>query len=137
MKHCPRCKQDKPFEMFYKNKSKKDGYQGFCKECKKKIDNDQYANNPKRKMAINERSERIRTFHRLLMRRYKRMKGCLLCNEKEPVALDLHHLDPEQKDMSPAEMVSFNSERFKAEIRKCVVLCANCHRKVHAGILRI
>ncbi len=65
------------------------------------------------------------------------MKGCLLCNEKEPVALDLHHLDPEQKDMSPAEMVSFNSERFKAEIRKCVVLCANCHRKVHAGILRI
>ena len=75
MKYCPRCEQEKPFDMFYKNKAKKDGYQGSCKECKKKIDNDQYATNPKRKAAINGRSERIRTHHRLLNEGLLDMQG--------------------------------------------------------------
>ena len=69
------------------------------------------------------------------MRRYKTFCGCKVCDEREAVCLDLHHLDPTQKDYSPASMTGFNRETIKKEIRKCVVLCANCHRKVHANIL--
>lgn len=38
MKQCTKCKQIKPFDDFYKNKSTIDGYQSWCKECKKSID---------------------------------------------------------------------------------------------------
>lgn len=33
MKHCLRCNQDKPLEMFYKHKRTKDGLQTYCKVC--------------------------------------------------------------------------------------------------------
>lgn len=35
MKTCTMCKIEKPFEAFYKNKAKKDGYKSECKECEK------------------------------------------------------------------------------------------------------
>ena len=38
MKFCPKCKETLDFSFFYKNKGRKDGYQAYCKECKKKRD---------------------------------------------------------------------------------------------------
>lgn len=38
MKHCPKCATDKPLSDFYKNKSRKDGHMGYCKECHKLAD---------------------------------------------------------------------------------------------------
>lgn len=35
MKFCASCKQEKTFDLFHKNKSRKDGYNGFCKSCMK------------------------------------------------------------------------------------------------------
>lgn len=35
MKYCPLCKTDKSFDDFYANRSKKDGYHCYCKECSK------------------------------------------------------------------------------------------------------
>lgn len=54
-----------------------------------------------------------------------------------PVALDFHHLDPTEKDKNVGDLMSFSTQKLKEEIRKCVVLCANCHRMVHAGLLEI
>ena len=50
-------------------------------------------------------------------------------------ALDFHHLDPASKefDIAMAMNDEWTWEAVLAEIRKCVCLCANCHRKVHAG----
>ena len=33
MKHCPKCKTDKPLDQFYNCKSRKDGKTGHCKKC--------------------------------------------------------------------------------------------------------
>lgn len=52
-------------------------------------------------------------------------------------ALELHHLDPTIKEMSlgsiRANPVAW--PKIVEELRKCVLLCAICHREVHAGIL--
>lgn len=48
-------------------------------------------------------------------------------------ALDFHHKDPTQKDFSIAHKGHTRSwERVKSELDKCILLCANCHREVHA-----
>ncbi len=60
---------------------------------------------------------------------------CTKCGyDKCKSALDLHHLDPLEKDVHVSSMWTYTETRILAEIKKCVVLCANCHREVHAGI---
>ena len=65
--------------------------------------------------------------------------GCILCEEKDIVCLDFHHLDPKIKDMSLSKACNsgWSNERILKEIKKCVILCSNCHRKVEAGTLTI
>lgn len=46
-------------------------------------------------------------------------------------ALDFHHLDPSQKDFSFSKKKA-KWETLKPELDKCMLLCANCHREVHA-----
>jgi hypothetical protein len=49
-------------------------------------------------------------------------------------ALDFHHIDPSQKDFSLGSKGHSRSwERVKAEIEKCILVCANCHREIHAS----
>ena len=62
-------------------------------------------------------------------------QGCSCCNEKEHACLDFHHLDGKDKNVSA--MLGMSDSKVEEEISKCVVLCANCHRKVHAGLLDI
>lgn len=64
-----------------------------------------------------------------------RKEGCLLCPEKDPCCLVFHHLDPEAKRFGIGRsrtMPKLFLAEIKAELRKCVCLCWNCHRKVHA-----
>lgn len=58
---------------------------------------------------------------------------CTRCLESNPVCLDFHHLDPKTKRSEVTKMVneSRNRNDIFAEIAKCIVLCANCHRKEH------
>lgn len=63
-------------------------------------------------------------------------EGCSLCGEKCIPCLEFHHLDPSQKDFNISQMkVKGNISKLQDEIAKCVLLCANCHRKVHHGII--
>jgi len=64
-----------------------------------------------------------------------RAQGCIVCGELEECCLDAHHVDPSQKDGSIYDMARRGCARskFEAELAKCVCLCSNCHRKVHAG----
>lgn len=59
--------------------------------------------------------------------------ACMLCGETHPACLDFHHRDPSAKEGTIARLVAKNVklDRVKAEIEKCDVVCANCHRKLH------
>lgn len=135
MKICTACRIAKDESKFAKNKTKSDGLQSACMECQNARNKKRYAESQDRRDSIARVREATVTANTKLMRRYKRMCGCKLCPEREPVALDLHHLDPKGKDKNPSQLVSGSREKLKKEIRKCIVLCSNCHRKVHAGLI--
>ncbi len=52
-------------------------------------------------------------------------------------ALDFHHLDPsvKERNMGNIRANPIAWDKIVIELRKCVLLCANCHREHHAGIL--
>lgn len=61
--------------------------------------------------------------------------SCELCGYNSCIdALDLHHRIASQKEFGiSAGGFSRSWERIKIEADKCVLLCANCHREIHAG----
>lgn len=64
---------------------------------------------------------------------YKSTCSCEHCDEDDPVCLEFHHKDPSQKSIEVSRAVSdgWSIIRIEKEIEKCLVLCANCHRKIH------
>ena len=73
----------------------------------------------------------------VLIDEYSRLKStfvCSICSESDPATIDLHHLDKDSKESIVSILVQHGTSWYKivAEIEKCVSLCANCHRKVHA-----
>ena len=86
--------------------------------------------NPARK-SRREYENRVRNERRV--RVYEIMGNtCAHCNKDyPPVCLDLHHVDPAEKDHTVSQILRYKWERILAELKKCVVLCANCHRLEH------
>jgi len=53
-------------------------------------------------------------------------------------ALDFHHLDPSKKNFTIASKGYTRSwKKVKEELDKCVLVCANCHREIHEGLIKI
>jgi transposase len=65
--------------------------------------------------------------------------ACLLCGYHRCIsALQFHHLDPETKRFAMASRgLARSLDAVRAEAAKCVLLCANCHAEVEAGIATI
>lgn len=63
---------------------------------------------------------------------YKIARPCV-CGEDHPDALDFHHRVPSDKKLSMGHTQGLTLSAVMREAEKCVVLCANCHRKGHAG----
>jgi 5-methylcytosine-specific restriction endonuclease McrA len=64
--------------------------------------------------------------------------SCKVCGySKYTGALEFHHLDPSKKDRSVDMACGRSLDWFLNEIKKCVLLCSNCHREVEAGIAKL
>jgi hypothetical protein len=64
----------------------------------------------------------------------KRQLRCEQCGENHPACLEFHHLNPSEKKINLSEAVAikgWSKNKILDEIDKCVVLCSNCHRKLH------
>lgn len=58
---------------------------------------------------------------------------CALCGySKCLAALEMHHVDDHTKEFNISDRKAW-TEALVRELDKCVLLCANCHREVHAG----
>ena len=83
----------------------------------------------KAKAAEGNRNQRLR--HRIRIYEYLLAHPCIDCGESDPLVLEFDHRDPNQKLFSVSEGANqtWRWERIEAEIAKCDVRCANCHRR--------
>ncbi|QDK03905.1 HNH endonuclease [Mycobacterium phage Lewan] len=133
MKRCGKCGETKPHTEFNKNKAKPDGYQGRCRECQRSGERSHYASNEDRKERVRWSKFRARTAARAFMYKYLGENPCVDCGESDRVVLDLDHVRGE-KDHDVSVMVArgFSLPKIQAEVAKCEVRCANCHRRATA-----
>jgi hypothetical protein len=125
----------------------------LCKKCQRKLSLDQFAKKGQRngkqryktscKTCDNKRrweQEKVDNGYRNKLRRwltnYKSKLSCTDCHlsfEGREYLCDFHHIN--DKVDSITTMVTFrkSKEEILEEIKKCVPLCANCHRTRHYG----
>lgn len=131
-KTCSKCKQTRSVTSFRKRKANQDGYNGFCKLCHSDYEKNHYSNQSeiiKQQRRTSNKSYADR--NRAYILQYKLNHGCKYCPEKEPCCLDFHHLDSKTKLACVSQLVNgFSIDKLIAEIDKCDVVCANCHRKI-------
>lgn len=62
---------------------------------------------------------------------------CALCEyHRCQKALEFHHIDPSEKSFAVTGSASLKKFiEMVNEVRKCILVCANCHREVHAGLV--
>lgn len=116
---CARCKEIQLIskENFYFKKDSK--VHSWCRKC-----NDKYA------------LHKIRDV-KLRCVQYKGGK-CTVCSYSKYIgALEFHHIDPSAKDYNISKLRSYCWENIKKELKKCVLLCSNCHREFHAGLIKL
>lgn len=66
---------------------------------------------------------------------HKASEGCVICGESDPACLDYHHTQPDKKKFSIGSVSSsIPTQAIRIEMKKCVVICANCHRKVEVAL---
>ncbi|KKL82837.1 hypothetical protein LCGC14_1980740 [marine sediment metagenome] len=132
MKICTKCKKEKELIEFYKAARMKDGYLSVCKICADIATKISRSKKPEHYSLLRKKSKdkAWKKFHS-----WKRKIGCKYCKENEPYCLDLHHIDPSTKEYTLSHLVGGSWEVLMEEASKCVIVCKNCHAKIHAGII--
>jgi len=65
---------------------------------------------------------------------------CQICGDYHPpCCFDFHHIDGEDKKREVSYLAGkgYKWETILTEIKKCIMICAHCHRKIHTGLLEI
>jgi hypothetical protein len=154
MKICSKCKQEKSLDKFYKLKKRYENQTVFhtarCKKCTNEVNvsnskkyEEYYSNYRKNnKEAAAERSKlnykrKKENWLKFLAENIELKCQVQSCGyDKCFAALDFHHRNPEEKEYGIYDLMkmAFNEKNksiLLAEIKKCDVLCANCHRERH------
>ena len=116
---CPSCKEEKTLDMFYQRRGQ-EGASVYCKIC------------------TNQESVNRQRLFKLKCIEYKGGK-CQICKyDKHPGALEFHHINPNEKDfqISKVKNYTFNTA-IEKELDKCALLCSNCHKEVHGGLIAL
>lgn len=120
MKNCKKCKEDKHENEYYsqiqrgKNGQEWPYLDPYCKKCRI-----EYSTNRSLEIKI----EAINYLG-------GSCQDCGLIDK--PCVYDFHHLDPSKKEIAFGSRGGKSFESLKPELDKCVLLCANCHRKRHS-----
>lgn len=134
---CAGCSQEKTTDEFSVKTGSKTGYQRLCKLCNSANVSKYYRQN-KYKDKYSNKARKYKTKVIDIIRGIKLQYKCCVCKEDEPVCLDFHHLNKEEKDFEISMLIAGkNLEYLATELCKCVVICSNCHRKVHYNIITL
>lgn len=130
MKICTYCKEEKSFDQFrFRNKAKNQ-YVSWCKLC--------FSNYEKEKWKTSEYRRQNNKNHNLERRKHKKQMvkdhlkncACVVCGNKDFRVLEFDHINRKNKKYNISDMAGagLGWKTILNEIKKCQVLCANCHR---------
>ena len=122
----------KPLSEFnFKNRTQ-DRRHPFCRDCQHAWNRQHYQRNPDTYIA-NAHRNNTRYWAENLRRviEYLLDHPCVDCGERDPLVLEFDHRDAELKRMEVSELIRHSAGwgSIAAEIAKCDVRCANCHRR--------
>ncbi len=138
-KKCSKCGDKKPLKEFYKDKNRKDGRNTYCKICAVEVSKQWYkdnVNNPKVKNRLTSYYRDRHNEFKEFVNQLKKSLGCLVCEEVDICCLDFHHLANKKDDIYRLKRAK-NRKALIEELKKCVCVCANCHRKIHAVSIKL
>ena len=123
---CPE-KGEQPIENFGLDKRRKDGRRPDCRSCRSVVSKREWENLPEgvRAGRIARTLERKRERQMIVLRAFE--SGCVDCGNLDVRVLEFDHLG--DKEANVAYLVhSGTVEKLLAELEKCDVVCANCHK---------
>lgn len=126
---CNKCKTNKAEdEFYYRNDKGRLDY--HCKLCQNEYSKGHYEKN--KTYYVNKAARRTKEIRDWVLE-FKTTHSCALCKENHPACLEFHHLDPRKKDIEVSRIAArgWSMARLQKEVRKCSVLCSNCHKKLH------
>ena len=132
LKTCSICLDTKALEAFTVSRKNKDGHTSYCRECISAANKRRYVE------RSSEVRQRLRVFNKKLkddkarkVFEYLLEHPCIDCGESDPVVLEFDHRDSTTKLRAVAQMIEarYAWDKILAEIEKCDVRCANCHRR--------
>lgn len=125
-KKCSGCQQVKPITEYQKNASRRDGVQGVCRACRKAVDAASWKRHRERRQV---RKDQLRRELLAEVRRFKAETPCADCGGRfHPAAMQFDHRPGETKHNDVANLCKRGARQAVwREIKKCDVVCANCH----------
>lgn len=139
-KKCPRCGEVKPVSEFGTNRTRKDGLSGYCKSCTHELyrgyKQTYFERHPEaHKNAYHQNKETAlrssKTYRTSRLELLWSLKTpCVKCGETRKCSINFHHIDPTTKTVALSHG-SIGKARIIEESKKCVCLCANCHKEFH------
>jgi 5-methylcytosine-specific restriction endonuclease McrA len=86
------------------------------------------------RMAVKRRRKKLRE-----MARASKGGKCMICGYyKCQRALSFHHIDPAKKNFDlSTNGLTRSWAKIEEEIKKCILVCANCHMEIHEGITQL
>jgi hypothetical protein len=61
---------------------------------------------------------------------------CAVCGyDRCIINLHFHHVDPKEKLLPMTMAIGKSIATFRREAKKCVLVCANCHGEIEAGLI--
>jgi hypothetical protein len=129
MKTCAKCKLDKPLSEY--NKNGKRGLGIWCKTCFSEYHRERYKDSGdglKKRLKSQQKSRRAVQEQKIV--NYLKDNPCVKCGEANILKLDFDHIKQSEKEFEImwAIMNTWGWDRIESEIKKCQILCANCHR---------
>lgn len=133
MKKCPRCEKIKQLVEFnFRNKATGE-LQPHCRVCQQALTKESYRLN---RQHYIDKSKVRSTQQQEKYNRWKQTLLCCVCAESHSWCIEFHHTDSGTKEGTVSSFARrAGGKKFVEELSKCIVVCANCHRKLHAGDL--
>lgn len=127
MKRCRTCDTFRSLSSFNKRSTSKDGLQDRCRICSKKW----YEENKKAHKANSKKNSKSRRESlRRQMLEFLKGKKCSDCGEQDIITFEFDHVrGNKEADVSTLLADGCRWSRVLNEIKKCEIVCANCHRK--------